>query len=143
MSKYIFEEKLSTEDINILIDQQYAQRKINNAHFDKEKVHEEFSNLCRKSSKENIEYFAKVFPLDMDYQEGFFPIVAANHDNLEALRYFYDNHQDIYNKYYNNLVNAAAFNRSINCQDFLTSHHDVVDQNIQMSGVHEQHIDVL
>jgi len=139
MSKSIIEQELTKEDIKELVEQYFLQKAQNNLIFDKEKVNEEFSHLCRSSTKENIEMFAKNFQLtlDMDYQEGFFPIVAANHDNLEALEYFYKNHPDIYNKYYTNLVNAAAFNLSVNCRDFLTTHDEATD--IGFAGDHDEY----
>ena len=142
MSKSIIEQELTKENIKELVDQYFLEKAQNNLIFDKEKVNEEFSYLCRSSTKENIEMFAKNFQLilDMDYQEGFFPIVATNHDNLEALEYFYKSHLDIYNKYYTNLVNAAAFNQSVNCQDFLTTHNETAD--IGLAGHHESHENV-
>ncbi|WPY01747.1 hypothetical protein Trichorick_01665 (plasmid) [Candidatus Trichorickettsia mobilis] len=142
MSKSIIEEVLSQEEVYKKMEQYFLQKAQNNLVFDKEKVHEEFSLLCRKSPKETIEMYAKNFQLtlDMNYEDGHFPIVAANHDNLDALQYFYENHRDVYNKYYTNLVNAAAFNQSTHCQEFLSSH-STESQDVVLSGHQEFHVD--
>jgi hypothetical protein len=137
--KTIFEQPKDTSELFQQMEQYFLQKAQNNLIFekDKEKIHEEFSYLCRGASKQNIEVYAKSFQtiLDMDYEEGFFPIIATNHNNKEALEFFFENFHDVYNKYYTNLVNAAVFNQSTDCQDFLNSH------TIEVSGVHEQHID--
>ncbi len=144
--KTIPEQSKDTNELLQQMEQFFFQRAQNNKLIfekDKEKIHEEFSYLCRKSSKENIDVYAKSFQLilDMDYEDGHFPIVATNHDNLEALKYFYTNHHDIYNKYYTSLINAASFNQSVNCLEFLTTHTETEAADINLSGNQDFHVD--